>query len=163
MKRASSTSVRFRSLAAVVFVLALAALRVYGDAAAQSGPAVDYFDCYQTKTSSGFPAFAPITALPLVDQLGSQLVDVKKTRDLCAGTVIGSGTVSNRGPDGGPGKAIKDGGDGYSCIAEVRMIETIQSGAPKTSFMKRGDRVRIEMLDDAGRSIFGAIDQVVGD
>ncbi|MBL8610439.1 MAG: fumarylacetoacetate hydrolase family protein [Myxococcales bacterium] len=94
---------------------------------------------------------------------GVLIAHAAKTRDLCAGTIIGSGTVSNRGPDGGPGKAIQDGGDGYSCIAEVRMIETIEGGAPKTRFMKRGDRVRIEMLDDDGRSIFGAIDQAVGD
>ncbi len=93
---------------------------------------------------------------------GVLVAHAAKTRDLCAGTIVGSGTVSNRGADGGPGKAIADGGDGYSCIAEVRMIETIATGAPKTGFLKRGDRVRIEMRDDAGASIFGAIDQVVG-
>jgi len=93
---------------------------------------------------------------------GVLVAHAAKTRDLCAGSIVGSGTVSNRGADGGPGKAIADGGDGYSCIAEVRMIETIATGAPKTGFLKRGDRVRIEMHDDAGRSIFGAIDQVIG-
>ncbi|HOZ26238.1 MAG TPA: fumarylacetoacetate hydrolase family protein [Hyphomonadaceae bacterium] len=85
-----------------------------------------------------------------------------KTRSLSAGTIVGSGTVSNRGEDGGPGKAIAEGGVGYSCIAEVRMIETINQGAPKTGFLKRGDRVEIEMLDSKSHSIFGRIDQVVG-
>ena len=73
-----------------------------------------------------------------------------RTRELEAGTVLGSGTVSNRAP-----------GAGSSCIAERRMIETIETGAPVTPFLKFGDRVRIEMLDAEGRSIFGAIDQKV--
>ena len=73
-----------------------------------------------------------------------------RTRVLTAGTILGSGTISNR-----------DRAAGWSCIAEVRMIETIERGAPITPFMKFGDRVRIEMLDHAGASIFGAIDQVV--
>lgn len=83
-----------------------------------------------------------------------------KTRPLAAGTIIGSGTVSNK-LDGGPGKPVSEGGMGYSCIAEIRTIETIQSGAPKTPFMKFGDTVRIEMKDMAGQSIFGAIEQSV--
>jgi fumarylacetoacetate (FAA) hydrolase len=83
-----------------------------------------------------------------------------KTRPLCAGTIIGSGTVSNK-LDGGPGKPVGEGGVGYSCIAEIRMIETIETGAPKTPFMRFGDTVRIEMKDRAGHSIFGAIEQVV--
>jgi fumarylacetoacetate (FAA) hydrolase len=73
-----------------------------------------------------------------------------KTRPLAAGTIIGSGTVAN-----------EDRSVGSSCIAERRAIETIDDGSPKTSFMKFGDRVRIEMSDTAGASIFGAIDQVV--
>ncbi|NBD08922.1 fumarylacetoacetate hydrolase family protein [Corallococcus silvisoli] len=92
---------------------------------------------------------------------GTLVAHAAKTRSLCAGTLVGSGTVSNRGPDGGPGKAVSAGGAGYSCIAELRMVETLQDGAPRTPFLKRGDRVRIEMRDEAG-SIFGAIDQVVG-
>ncbi|MGF1543121.1 MAG: fumarylacetoacetate hydrolase family protein [Parvularculaceae bacterium] len=84
-----------------------------------------------------------------------------KTRPLAAGSIIGSGTISNKDPDGGPGKPVADGGLGYSCIAEIRMIETIRDGAAKTPFMSAGDRVRIEMLDKAGASIFGAIDQEV--
>jgi len=84
-----------------------------------------------------------------------------KTRALSAGTILGAGTVSNRDADGGPGKPIAEGGLGYSCIAEVRTVETIRTGKPVTPFLKFGDRVRIEMLDTAGRSIFGAIEQDV--
>ncbi len=83
-----------------------------------------------------------------------------RTRPLCAGTIIGSGTVSNK-LGGGPGKPIGEGGVGYSCIAEIRMIETIESGKPRTPFMKFGDQIRISMHDADGRSSFGAIDQVV--
>lgn len=83
-----------------------------------------------------------------------------KSRPLCAGTVVGSGTVSNK-LDDGPGKKISEGGVGYSCIAEIRMIETIANGSPTTPFMQFGDTIRIEMLDVDGKSIFGAIDQVV--
>jgi fumarylacetoacetate (FAA) hydrolase len=84
-----------------------------------------------------------------------------KTRPLGAGTIIGSGTVSNRDSDGGPGKPIAQGGHGYSCLAELRMVETILSGAPRTSFLRFGDTVRIEMKDAHGHSIFGAIEQTV--
>jgi len=83
-----------------------------------------------------------------------------KTRPLSAGAIIGSGTVSNKLGDG-PGKPVADGGVGYSCIAEIRMIETIETGAPKTPYMKFGDTVRIEMKDRTGHSIFGAIEQAV--
>src|SRR5690606_25783783 len=79
-------------------------------------------------------------------------------RNLGAGTIIGSGTVSNK-QNTEHGSAIRDGGVGYSCIVELRTLETLQHGAPKTPFMRFGDRVRIEMLDAEGRSIFGAIDQ----
>ena len=84
-----------------------------------------------------------------------------KSRNLGAGTIIGSGTVSNRDRDGGPGKSIKDGGLGYSCIAEIRMVETILKGKPLTPFMKFGDETRIEMKDKNGLSIFGEIKQIV--
>ena len=84
-----------------------------------------------------------------------------KTRPLTAGTVIGSGTVSNKGADGGPGKPVSEGGLGYSCIAEIRMIEKIATGDFKTPFMSPGDTVRIEMFDKSGHSIFGAIEQTV--
>jgi fumarylacetoacetate (FAA) hydrolase len=93
--------------------------------------------------------------------LADLVAHAAKTRPLAAGTIIGSGTVSNRDEDGGPGRPVAQGGRGYSCIAEIRMIETIADGAPKTPFLRRGDRVTIEMLDYAGASIFGRIDQVV--
>ena len=83
-----------------------------------------------------------------------------KTRDLCAGSIIGSGTVSNKF-EGGEGKKIEDGGVGYSCIAEIRMIEKIQTGEFKTPFMGFGDTVGIEMNDANGASIFGRIENVV--
>jgi fumarylacetoacetate (FAA) hydrolase len=83
-----------------------------------------------------------------------------KTRPLGAGTIIGSGTVSNK-LDGGPGKPVAEGGAGYSCIVEMRTVETLLHGAPKTPFMAFGDTVRIEMKDRAGHSIFGAIEQTV--
>jgi len=80
-----------------------------------------------------------------------QLIEhVAKTRKLGAGTVIGSGTISNY-----------DRSRGSACIAEQRMLETLESGTPTTAFLNYGDRVRIEMFDESGNSIFGAIDQVV--
>jgi fumarylacetoacetate (FAA) hydrolase len=79
---------------------------------------------------------------------------VCKTRSARAGSIIGSGTVSNKG-------ANEDAKIGYSCIAEIRAIETIQHGKPQTEFMKFGDTVRIEMLDAKKQSIFGAIEQKV--
>lgn len=91
---------------------------------------------------------------------GQLVAHAARTRPLAAGSVIGSGTISNK-LDGGPGKPVWDGGQGYSCIAELRTIETIETGAPKTPFMKFGDTVRIEMRDKAGHSVFGAIEQTV--
>ena len=88
------------------------------------------------------------------------IAHVAKTRALGAGSIIGSGTVSNK-EDGGPGRPAVVGGVGYSCIAEQRTVETIVEGKPRTAFMRFGDRVRIEMFDAAGRTIFGAIDQAV--
>jgi len=91
----------------------------------------------------------------------SQLIaHAAKSRPLGAGAIIGSGTVSNKLNDG-PGKPVSEGGVGYSCIAEIRMIETIEDGAPATPFMQYGDQIRIEMLDAEGASIFGAIDQTI--
>jgi len=84
-----------------------------------------------------------------------------RTRRLAAGAIVGSGTVSNQDAQGGPGKPVSEGGLGYSCIAEVRMIETIADGAPKTAFMNVGDIVRIEMRDADNHSIFGSIEQEV--
>ncbi len=92
---------------------------------------------------------------------GTLIAHLAKTRSLGAGTIIGSGTVSNKDADGGPGKPVKEGGLGYSCIAEVRTVETILRGAAETPFLKHGDTVRIEMLDARHHSIFGAIEQTV--
>ncbi len=78
------------------------------------------------------------------------IAHVAKTRRLGAGTIVGSGTVSNY-----------DRSLGSACIAEKRMLEQLADGAPRTPFLRFGDRVRIEMLDAAGHSIFGAIDQKV--
>lgn len=83
-----------------------------------------------------------------------------KSRPLSAGTVVGSGTVSNK-MDGEPGKPIEHGGVGYSCIAEIRMIETINDGKPSTAFMQFGDTVKISMNDANGNSLFGDIYQTV--
>ena len=83
-----------------------------------------------------------------------------KTRHLGAGAIVGSGTVSNK-LDGGPGRPIDEGGVGYSCLAELRTVETILKGAPATPFLRFGDRVRIEMFGTDGASVFGAIEQTV--
>jgi len=91
---------------------------------------------------------------------GELIAHACRTRNLGAGTIIGSGTVSNK-HDAGHGSAIGDGGVGYSCIAELRTVETLRDGEPSTPFMRFGDTVRIEMLDAAGHSLFGAIDQAV--
>ncbi len=93
--------------------------------------------------------------------LAQLVAHAAKTRKLCAGTVIGTGTISNKGEDGGAGKPVSEGGLGYSCIAEIRMIETIRDGQPATRFMQPGDTVRIEMRDEHNHSIFGAIEQTV--
>jgi fumarylacetoacetate (FAA) hydrolase len=83
-----------------------------------------------------------------------------KTRRLGAGTIIGSGTVSNKG-ENGPGRPVEEGGAGYTCLAELRTVETLLEGKPTTPFLSFGDVVRLEMLDQTGRSIFGAIEQRV--
>ena len=113
---------------------------------------VDYNDAPFGRANAGVDATFSMARL---------VAHAAKTRPLVAGTIIGSGTISNKGEDGGPGKPVSQGGLGYSCIAEVRMIETIASGRPATSFMKVGDTVRIEMKDADGQSIFGAIEQTV--
>jgi fumarylacetoacetate (FAA) hydrolase len=92
----------------------------------------------------------PDCGVDMTFDFGQLIAHLTRTRRLCAGTIIGSGTVSNY-----------DRSKGSSCIAEKRMLETIENGKPSTPFMQFGDRVRIEMLDRDGRSIFGAIDQEV--
>ena len=92
---------------------------------------------------------------------GTLIAHAAKTRALGAGTIVGSGTVSNRDADGGPGRPIGEGGVGYCCLAEVRTVETIRSGAAVTPFLKRGDVVRIWAEDDRHHPIFGVIEQAV--
>ena len=92
---------------------------------------------------------------------GTLIAHAAKTRRLGAGTIIGSGTVSNRDEGGGPGRPVADGGLGYSCIAEVRMVETILRGQAETPFLRHGDTMAITMRDDRHHPIFGTIEQKV--
>ena len=92
----------------------------------------------------------PDCGTDMVFNFGELIAHAAKTRNVRAGSIVGSGTVSN-----------KDTKRGYCCIAEKRCLETIEHGAPTTEFMKFGDSVKIEMFDEAGKSIFGAIDQTV--
>ncbi|MFX1763235.1 fumarylacetoacetate hydrolase family protein [Paraburkholderia sp. A1RI-2L] len=92
----------------------------------------------------------PDAGTDMVFHFGQLIAHAAKTRNLRAGAIVGSGTVSN-----------KDAKRGYCCIAEKRCLETIEHGEVRTEFMKFGDTVKIEMLDEAGHSIFGAIDQAV--
>jgi len=103
----------------------------------------------------------PNAGIDMTFDFGQLVAHAARTRPLAAGTIIGSGTISNKGADGGPGRPIAERGAGYSCIAEQRTVETLTSGSAKTPFMKFGDRVRIEMLDADGKSLFGAIEQEV--
>ncbi|MCG9577373.1 fumarylacetoacetate hydrolase family protein [Vibrio tubiashii] len=106
------------------------------------------------------PFGCPNAGVDMTFEFPELIAHAAKSRPLSAGAIIGSGTVSNKqGTDFGT--AISEGGVGYSCIAEVRMIETIRDGSPSTSFMKFGDRIKMEMKDADGHSIFGAIDQQV--
>lgn len=93
---------------------------------------------------------APDAGTDMQFSLADLIAHAAKTRRLRAGCIVGSGTVSNR-----------DATKGFSCLAEIRMIETIAEGKPKTPFMSFGDHVRMEMIGSDGRSIFGAIDQRV--
>jgi fumarylacetoacetate (FAA) hydrolase len=92
----------------------------------------------------------PNAGVDMQFDFGALIAHAARTRALAAGTIVGSGTVSNR-----------DSTKGYCCLAEIRMIETIEHGKPRTPFMRFGDRIRIDMTDEQGRSIFGAIDQTV--
>ena len=89
---------------------------------------------------------------------GQLIAHICKTRNVRAGSIVGSGTVSNKGVTA---NGRTEWPKGYSCIAEKRAIETIQDGKPSTDFMKFGDTIRIEMKGRDGQSIFGAIDQLV--
>jgi fumarylacetoacetate (FAA) hydrolase len=111
---------------------------------------------------NGQPLGRADAGVDMTFDFGQLIAHAAKTRSLCAGTIIGSGTVSNRGADGGPGKPISAGGVGYSCLAEVRTVETILGGKPETPFLKKGDTVRIWMEDEKHHPIFGVIEQTVG-
>ena len=109
---------------------------------------------------NGLPFGTPDAGVDMTFSFARLIAHVARTRRLGAGSIVGSGTVSNKDGDS-PGKPVGEGGLGYSCVAELRMIETIQHGAPRTPFLRFGDRVRIEMTGRDGSSIFGAIDQQV--
>lgn len=93
---------------------------------------------------------APDCGTDMVFDFGQLIAHIAKTRNVRAGSIVGSGTISN-----------VDRSKGYCCIAEQRMLEIIDSGAPVTPFMRFGDTVRIEMFDAQGASVFGAIEQTV--
>lgn len=103
----------------------------------------------------------PDSGTDMTFDFGELIAHAARTRPLHAGSIIGSGTVSNKGTDGSPGKSIADGGKGYSCIAELRMVEIIHSGTASTPFMSFGDIVDIQMAAEDGSSIFGSITQKV--
>ena len=109
---------------------------------------------------NGLPFGRADAGIDMTFDFPSLIAHAAKTRPLGAGAIIGSGTVSNK-LDGGPGRPISAGGVGYSCIAELRTVETIATGQATTPFLKFGDTVRIEMKDAHGHSIFGAIEQTV--
>jgi fumarylacetoacetate (FAA) hydrolase len=104
---------------------------------------------------NGEPLGRPNAGVDMTFDLARLIEHAAKTRHLAAGTIVGSGTVANDAARD-PGSTI-----GSSCLAERRMLETLWHGAPRTPWLKFGDRVRIEMLDGKERSIFGAIDQEV--
>ena len=102
----------------------------------------------------------PDAGTDMVFNFPQLVAHLAKTREVEAGSIVGSGTVSNK-QGGLHGSSIASGGVGYCCLAEVRMYETIETGKPQTPFLKFGDTVCIEMFDRSGASIFGAIDQRV--
>ena len=89
---------------------------------------------------------------------GQLIAHIAKTRNVRAGSIVGSGTVSNKGVEK---NGRMEWPKGYSCIAEKRCIETIQDGQPSTEFMRFGDTIKIEMKGRDGQSVFGAIDQEI--
>ncbi|MBX2837406.1 MAG: fumarylacetoacetate hydrolase family protein [Gammaproteobacteria bacterium] len=109
---------------------------------------------------NGKPFGRANAGIDMTFDFGELIAHAAKTRKLGAGAIIGSGTVSNK-MDGEPGKPIDQGGVGYSCIAEIRMIETINSGKPSTPFMSFGDTVKIHAENKQGQDLFGTIEQVV--
>lgn len=109
---------------------------------------------------NGEPFGCPNAGRDMTFNFPQLIAHAARTRQLAAGSIIGSGTVSNK-QGGLHGSSIRNGGVGYCCIAEVRMYETIEGGAPATPFMRFGDRVRIHMSDDRGEDLFGVIEQTV--
>ena len=109
---------------------------------------------------NGAPFGRPNAGVDMTFGFPELVAHAARTRRLGPGSIVGSGTVSNK-QGTLHGSRIADGGVGYSCIAEVRMLETLDGGKPVTPFLKHGDRVRIEMKDADGTSLFGAIDQKV--
>ena len=103
----------------------------------------------------------PDAGVDMTFDFGTLIAHAARTRALAAGSIVGSGTVSNRDADGGPGKPVAQGGLGYCCIAEMRTVETLLNGEAKTPFLAPGDTVRIEMRGGDRHSIFGAIEQQV--
>jgi fumarylacetoacetate (FAA) hydrolase len=104
----------------------------------------------------------PDAGVDMTFDFGILIAHAARNRGLGAGTIVGSGVVSNRDVAGGPSRALADGGAGYACIAEQRMAEVIRGGGvASTPFLRFGDTVRIEMKDSAGHSIFGAIEQEI--
>jgi fumarylacetoacetate (FAA) hydrolase len=110
---------------------------------------------------NGAPLGRADAGVDMTFDFGQLIAHAAKTRNLGAGTIIGSGTVSNRDANGSPGKPISEGGLGYSCLAEVRTVETILNGKPETPFMQPGDVVKIWMEDGRHHPIFGVIEQEV--
>ena len=110
---------------------------------------------------NGQPLGRVQTGVDMIFDIPTLIMHAAKTRNLCAGTIIGSGTISNKSEDGGAGKPISEGGVGYSCLAELRTIETILHGKPATPFMRFGDNVTIDMHDAQGKTIFGMINQTI--
>ncbi len=109
---------------------------------------------------NGMPFGRPNAGVDMTFDFPTLIAHAAKTRELEAGSIVGSGTVSNK-EDGGPGRPVSQGGAGYACIAEQRTVEMLREGQATTPFLRFGDRVRIDMEDASGRSIFGAIDQQV--
>lgn len=103
----------------------------------------------------------PNAGQDMVFDFGTLIAHAAKTRALSAGTIVGSGTVSNKDAAGGPGLPVAEGGLGYTCIAEQRTVETLRHGSPKTPWLQHGDRIELDMRDPGGHSVFGRIDQVV--
>ncbi|MBS7350949.1 MAG: fumarylacetoacetate hydrolase family protein [Comamonas sp.] len=102
----------------------------------------------------------PNAGVDMTFNFGQMVAHVTKTREMCAGSIIGAGTVSNKQGNLW-GSSITNGGVGYCCLAEVRTYETIEQGKPATPFMRHGDTVRIEMFDAQGQNIFGTIENQV--